>query len=758
MRIKLLILVSFMAFYSNAQQILFEDKASNYSTWINGSNLGTGFTAWDLWTQNTDASNFAGHFLGNSAAQGFGDINSTGQSFGMYGNPTGIFPQANAQRFLNNTGSVAVGGRQFLLPGQTFTIDLAVAYRNGYKGIDLMDQNFGLLFNFNVQNDLYTTSTSSDLTWIYNQSSVFTLKVNQTDVNAYEVVITRGAEVYNSGSRVGQFSGFKLYVGNTSDSNNLNNLFFNNIQVQTCAMTTTWNGTSWDKGLPNANKNVVFSGNYSSTGSISACSVQVSNNAVVTINSGHTLTIANNLTVDTGATLQFENTSSLIQTNASAINTGNIIYKRNSAPMRLYEYTYWSTPVSNQQMLAFSPLTDTDKFFTFNTVANNWQGEDPLTNFLPAKGYAVRAPENFNTTPQVYYSQFVGVPNNGNYSTPVVAYDAMLGNYNFLGNPYPSAISVASLIDNSSLGSLYFWTHNTAISGSGQFTSDDYAVRTKFIGTAAVSGGATPGAYISAGQGFFASSNATTNVTFTNAMRVSGNNTQFYRQNQIITDPQMYFMWLNMTNSGGAFKQLAVGYLEGATDGFDNGIDAPGAAGTYINFYTMIAGNPYAINGLEYPWNTLDVIPLGYSSTIASDFTFAIDHTDTFFDDKEVYLVDNITNTYQNLKTGNYTFTSAIGTFNSRFHIQFTQPVMSAASFEYENSVVVSKNLAQLQIYSGVQKLKNIQIFDLTGRLIMAKDVNSNLEKLELDSVSNQAIIIKVKLENDQIITKKYIY
>lgn len=754
----LLLVIGLFILQLQAQQTLFEDNASNYTTWINGSNAGTGFTVWDIWTQNTDASNFAGHFLGSSTVQGFGDVNVSNLAFGMFGNPVGANPQANAQRFLNNTGSPTVGGRAYLLPGQSFVMDLAVAYRNGYKGIELMDQNFGLLFNFIVQNELYTTSTSTDLGWTYNQASVFTLKVNQIDVNVYEVIITRGSDSYSSGSRTGQFSGVKLYVGNTADSNNLNNLFFNNLKVQKCAMTTTWNGTSWDKGEPNANKNVLFTGNFSSTTAISACSVQVSNGAVVTINSGHTLTVGNNLTVDSGAVLQFENAASLIQTNASAINTGNIIYKRNSAPMRLYEYTYWSTPVSNQQMLSFSPLTDTDKFFTFNTVTNNWQGEDPLTNFIPAKGYAIRAPENFNTTPQVYNSQFIGVPNNGNYSTPVVAYDAMLGNYNFLGNPYPSAISVVSLIDNSPLGSLYFWTHNTAISGSGQFTSDDYAVRTKFIGTAAVSGGSAPGPYVSVGQGFFASSNATTNVTFTNAMRVSGNNTQFYRQNQIMTDPQMYFMWLNMTNSGGAFKQLAVGYLEGATDGFDNGIDAPGAAGTYINFYTMIAGNPYAINGLEFPWNTSDVIPLGYSSTIASDFTFAIDHTDTFFDDKEVYLVDNVTNTYQNLKTGNYTFTSTIGTFNSRFHIQFTLPVMSAASFEYENSVVVSKNLAQLQIYSGVQKLKNIQIFDLTGRLIMAKEVDSNLEKFELDSVSNQAIIVKVKLENDQIITKKYIY
>src|SRR5574343_237560 len=166
--------------FSSAQNTLFSDYASNYGSWTNGSNAGTGFSTWDLWTQNTDATHFAGHFLGSSSGQGFGDINSSGTSFSMYANPSGTFVQANAQRFLTSTGSPAVGGRQYLLPGQSFKIDLAIAFRNGYKGIDLMDQNFGLLFNFNVGSDMYATTTNANLGWAYNQTSVFQLQVNQT--------------------------------------------------------------------------------------------------------------------------------------------------------------------------------------------------------------------------------------------------------------------------------------------------------------------------------------------------------------------------------------------------------------------------------------------------------------------------------------------------------------------------------------------------------------------------------------------------
>lgn len=748
--------------FSSAQTILFSDDASNYGSWTNGSNAGTGFSAWDIWTQNTDATHFAGHFLGNSVGQGFGDINSSGSSFSMYANPSGTFVQANSQRFLTSTGSPAVAGRQYLLPGQSFKIDMAIAFRNGYKGIDLMDQNFGLLFNFNVGSDIYSTTTNADLGWAYDQTSVFQLQVNQTDTNAYEVIITRGSDVYTSGIRTGQFSGFKLYVGNTAGGSDLHNLHANNLAVQKCAMTTTWNGTSWDKGEPNSNKNVVFTGNYATSTGFNACSVTVTNNAVVTINPTHTLTVDNVVNVDVGSNLIFENNSSLLQTNASAVNVGNITYKRDSAPMRQYEFTYWGSPVASQILNVFSPLTLGDKFYSFNAISNQWAIENQLNVMTPGKGYAIRAPQGYTSTPQTFNGVFIGVPNNGNIVIPVENF-ATLGSYNFLSNPYPSAISVSSIVDNSSLGSFYFWTHNTPINAN-VFTADDYAVRTKFIGVAAVSGGASPGAYISAGQGFFAQSNATGNVTFTNSMRVANNNSQFYRNNNantsLQTDPDFYFMWLNMTNSGGAFKQLALGYLDGATDGFDNGIDAPSAAGTYISFYTLIGTAPYAINGKAYPWDIDDTLAIGYTSTLNGSFDIEIDHFDTFFNDKDVFIEDTSNGTYHNLKISPYTFTTAIGTFDSRFVLHYQDLSLSNDDFAgNEDSVYVFKENNQPKIVSTKSNITSVIVYDMLGRIVLSKDKISTSEVVLSDLIANnQALIIKTTLENNITVAKKFVF
>ena len=54
----------------------------------------------------------------------------------------------------------------------------------------------------------------------------------------------------------------------------------------------------------------------------------------------------------------------------------------------------------------------------------------------------------------------------------------------------------------------------------------------------------------------------------------------------------------------------------------------------------MIGTSPYAINGKAYPWDIDDTLAIGYTATIGGDFDIAIDHFDTFFNDKDIFLED----------------------------------------------------------------------------------------------------------------------
>lgn len=216
------------------------DDASTYSGWSNGDNGGFGFTNWEL-TTTTDGG-FAGHFIGSAAVAKYGDIDVSGNSFGMYGNPNSGNPsspnQSNAYRYVNNTGSPLNSGKGYLLVGQKLSFKVAINYRDGYKGFDLLDNTGGFLWNFNVASDKYLVTVvgdATDLGWAYKDSSIFVVTVEQTAENSYVVTLVRETDktdTHVSATRTGKISGFKLYVGNTSAVNE-SNLFSNSFSVTT---------------------------------------------------------------------------------------------------------------------------------------------------------------------------------------------------------------------------------------------------------------------------------------------------------------------------------------------------------------------------------------------------------------------------------------------------------------------------------------------------------------------------------------------
>ncbi|RYE11959.1 MAG: hypothetical protein EOP51_32395, partial [Sphingobacteriales bacterium] len=146
-------------------------------------------------------------------------------------------------------------------------------------------------------------------------------------------------------------------------------------------------------------------------------------------------------------------------------------------------------------------------------------------------GYIARAPSNLSyATPQTIEATFTGVPYTGVVSVPV--YKIPANTYNLVGNPYPSPLSADNFIkantantgtlNKNITGTLYFWTHKTAISTSNSgsqlynYASDDYSKYNLSGGVQSGSGGAVPTGNIAVGQGFFLESTVSGNVTFNN--------------------------------------------------------------------------------------------------------------------------------------------------------------------------------------------------------------------------------------------------
>lgn len=575
---------------------------------------------------------------------------------------------------------------------------------------------------------------------------------------------TAGIPLANNGatldySNLSATTSYRIAIGNgggcTSQYCNVVTIVINNNSTWTGATSTAWNEpTNWSCGevpqsytnvtiAPAANQPVITADAFAGTLTLQTGTLLslLSNDLVVTdaIASAGSFTIANN--------------ANLIQIN-DVDNIGVVKVKRNSSALMRQDYTLWSSPVDNQNLLTFSPQTLTNRFYTYNSTNNQYAAvSNPnATAFAEGTSYLIRMPNNHPATPTVWNGEFNGVPRNGNVNVPMNN-GGQGFRFNALGNPYPSPISMAAFASDNAAnitGTIYFWRKtNNPISPS-------YCTWT--AGGGFVTNGEAqtfnPNSVIRTGQGFIVEASASgTQAVFNNAQRTGNNGNQFFRQADTV---ERHRIWLNASTVGGAFCQTLVGYIEGSTMENDAQIDGRFFNDGEISFYSLISDERFAIQGRPVPFENTDVVPMGFKATTAGSFSISIAEADgLFLEGQDVFVRDNFTNTVHDLNTGAYTFASDAGTFNNRFDILYQNALGTDNPVLDSNAVVVYKQQERFVINSGTVEMKSVQVYDVLGKLIKTVDnINSGEVSFSVSGAS-QMLIFKILTQGNAEVVKK---
>lgn len=203
------------------------DSAANYQptpAWTSGFNQGNGFYGWNVYQTGAtgDPGNNVGTFFGDSKTL-FGntgpDINTNGQSFGMYGH-AGYYE--NAERYMTSQ----------LSANSSFSLDIAFGYvGTGNRGVDILSNSGSTIFNFGATNNAYKvqfTSSGGGTVAAASSYQAFKLYFSQTNDSGGTWL------VYDSSTKAtvarGDYSGILkgMHFYTTSDSNQSgDNLYFN---------------------------------------------------------------------------------------------------------------------------------------------------------------------------------------------------------------------------------------------------------------------------------------------------------------------------------------------------------------------------------------------------------------------------------------------------------------------------------------------------------------------------------------------------
>ena len=565
--------------------------------------------------------------------------------------------------------------------------------------------------------------------------------------------------------------------------------------------------------------NVVLDNNFNTSASndlMATGNLTVSASRTLTAASGDYVRVDNRLT--NNGNILIEDDAQLIQVNDGVTNNGDYTSSNRFQVRRTYtakdiDYVYWSSPLMNYNV---GWIPNGYRYLWNPTVVNsngtmgNW---NPASGtMIPGKGYIARTFNGSETAIPLTHTFRNQAPNNGLILNEIkrgnfdgtsylnsnnITVTKNDDNWNLVGNPYPSAIEARKFLTLNStkiFPAIWIWRHGLGLSVNpdpyyynfGYNYLPDYLMF-NFMGSTDPSFTGK----IASGQGFMVNMlhSAGTlvptftdvfrdDLTFNNSLRKGDydnlnpnevhDNSMFYRNantvdNTFAGEPieEKSRIWLDVLNdTSGEIDTTLLGYSTNATMGIDNPYDCVFVPRGKVSFYSLIEGKTFIIQGRALPFDYNDQVPMGLNIAQAGNHTIAIKKTDGIFvEDVDIYLEDKFIGIIHNLKEEPYHFTSIKGIFEDRFIIRYTTNALGNQDFEnIKNSVVVASNDRSLTVKSYIENLDQVTIYDVLGRqLYYSKDIQNKDLIITNISSSNQSLIVKIKLQNGQIVTKKIV-
>lgn len=517
--------------------------------------------------------------------------------------------------------------------------------------------------------------------------------------------------------------------------------------------------------------------------------------------------------------------SQLVQTNDSELDptSSGYIERDQQGQSNLFNYNYWCAPVGAinattnnnnftidgilrdatdpQNILPINWTTDLNgapttpitlsgfwlfKFQNMSPVYANWSAVGPYGNLLSAQGFTLKGS---SPTSGVQNLAFVGKPNNGTITLPIAP-----GNLNLTGNPYPSALDANAFImanHTKMNGTLYFWEHSGAnnthilVDYQGGYGTRNLVGGTPPISPTTMGGNNTtarkiPGRFIPVGQGFFVQGSWGGNLTFTNSQRTfmkenaSASNPMFKQSygptpadiydnsNDAVEEDTFARIRIGFDAPTNFHRQVLIGFMdEFATSVVDPGYDALNIDTQPYDMFLMNAGQKLIIEGESY-FDENRIFPISVKAAVESTVSFMLDGTENLEDEQDIYIHDNATDTYANIRNGAFDVAVPAGMTNNRFTLRFVNPnLMATHDFNGSGQIAVSftngNNTIVLENDQPGTLAQSVVLYNMLGQTISSWQIaNENQTKLQIPIINAHAgtYVIKVHTTSGEISKK----
>lgn len=434
------------------------------------------------------------------------------------------------------------------------------------------------------------------------------------------------------------------------------------------------------------------------------------------------------------------------------------------------------------------------KYTTVSTSYSSWQEVGSIGTMKIGEGFTMKGVTG--SAPNTDYQNYVfkGKPNNGDINLTLA-----LNQLYLIGNPYPSALDADTFIrdnirdggnaaTNVFSGALYFWDHFGGTSHYlGQYVGG-YATYTLMGGTVAISndpminddnstGTKIPKRYIPVGQGFFIRTDlgtATPNMTspltggtirIKNSQRAfktesPANSVFFKNQNYALgTEDNRQRIRLSFASPSGLKRHLLVGSDANTSNDFDLGYDAIMIDVNNEDMYWSFSNEKFVIQAVQH-FNEDQIIPIGVKVANAGTSTIRIENLENISETVSIYLFDNETGLYHDLRSTDFQINLPIGEFNNRFSLRFTSNMLGTDNPELANNIEIfvnTDNILNIKNNRTDITVNTTELYNILGQSVKKWSVTNEVQTnilLPVQNLRSGVYIVNLKT-SDGVISKK---
>ncbi|MEZ5082912.1 MAG: hypothetical protein R2750_05625 [Bacteroidales bacterium] len=559
----------------------------------------------------------------------------------------------------------------------------------------------------------------------------------------------RGDKDFDSNQRIPNGSGGLLVTTSYDQSPTT-------IGVENSGIYTDWTGAidsdwdnagNWHNGVPTDLLNTTIPDVNAKapfpviSGSAIAGSLYMASGSTLEIASSGDLTVLGTFT-NAGGTLTIKSdasgTGSLIETSGV-----DATIERYLTPNKWH---YISSPVSSLVSDVFEGLY----LMEWDEPTEAWTFiEDLGVTLNPTMyGYAVWA----DATSTVL---FAGTTNVGAKSIGVTNnnIDPFVGNsgFNFLGNPYPSAIDW-DLDDGSGwtrtyvANSIHIWNQ-----GAGNYGA--YVKGTGGTGTNGVTN------EIPQHQGFFVYCDDDAGPGAGYGSLAVDNGARIHTTQEILKGGKVYSDNLNLIVTGNNYSdEIIIGINAETSINFDSQFDAKKMNGSEEapQLYSMSNDEErLSINSLPEVTSNM-TIPVGFKAGVETVYEISLNQLNGF-DETPLYLEDLKENIIVDMKADVYNFTGSPNDMTDRFLLHFFNPeITGTGNISANNNILVFSANNIIKIMSNEQFSGDVKVYDILGQEVLSTKLNYASDH-EINMTDKSGYFI-VNIVSDRGVVNKKIY